>query len=237
MNVKSNIKIGVLTYRAHHRKTYDTVTLLSVLGYKNVTVYATPFKYKKNFSPIYAHRPAMYDFSALGIDVNNSSIYENMGYRYLEIDNYNELDDKDNEVYLVCGAGILPNEFIKKNRVVNSHPGFIPYVRGLDALKWAIIEEQAIGVTTHFLGDQVDAGEVIQRIKVPVFKSDLFYQLAERQYQFEICALVNSIKLLDDKHNFYDAGENEQHRRMPSDVEANLLNAFEKYKEKYGIDQ
>ncbi len=236
MNIKSNIKIGVLTYRAHHRKTFDTVTLLSALGYKNVTVYATPFKYKKKFSPIYAHRPAMYDFLAVGIDVKNSSIFENMGYKYIEIDNYKELDNEGNDVYLVCGAGILPDDFIKGNRVVNSHPGYIPYVRGLDALKWAIIEEQTIGVTTHFLGDQVDAGEVIQRFKVPVYKSDLFYQLAERQYQYEISALVNAITMLDEKHRIYDAGENEQHRRMPPDVEENLLKAFEHYKDKFGLE-
>lgn len=229
--------IGILTYRAIHRKTYDTVTMLASLGYKNVTIYATPFKYKKKFSPIYAHRPAMYDFTAVGIKIDNGDIYENLGYKYIEIENYDELDNEKNDVYLVCGAGILPDDFIKRNMVVNSHPGYIPYVRGLDALKWAIVEEKTIGVTTHFLGDQVDAGEVIQRIKVPVYKSDLFYQLAERQYQYEIIALVNAINLLEEKHETYDAGENVQHRRMPFEQEESLLNAFEKYKKKYGIEQ
>lgn len=40
---------------------------------------------------------------------------------------------------------------IQKYRIINAHPGYIPVVRGLDSLKWAIVEGLPIGVTTHLL--------------------------------------------------------------------------------------
>ena len=51
--------IGVLTYNIPHRKTYDTLCLLKARGYKDVIVFAMPLHYKKQFKPLYEHRPQL----------------------------------------------------------------------------------------------------------------------------------------------------------------------------------
>ena len=66
-------------------------------------------------------------------------------------------------VLLICGAGIIPQDIVKRYTIINAHPGYIPYVRGLDAFKWAIWEGKPIGVTTHLIGDMIDCGQVIDR--------------------------------------------------------------------------
>ena len=39
---------------------------------------------------------------------------------------------------LIGGAGILPKKLVNSMKIINSHPAYLPYVRGLDSLKWAI---------------------------------------------------------------------------------------------------
>ena len=77
-----------------------------------------------------------------------------------------------------CGSA--DEEFISRYRIINSHPGYIPLARGLDSFKWALYYHLPIGVTTHFLGEYVDAGEVIERREIPINDTDTFHSLALR---------------------------------------------------------
>lgn len=115
-------------------------------GYTDVNVYAIPFHYQKKKQPLIQHRPEM-NFQVPEI----SKLCANLGYRYEvgELDRFHI--DKD-RIVLIAGSGILPDEFVREHTIVNAHPGYIPYCRGLDAFKWAIVENQPIGVTTHLLG-------------------------------------------------------------------------------------
>lgn len=221
------MKICVLTYQCIHRKTYDTLSLLKALGYNDVLVYGTPLKYTKKFRPIIEHRPENTLISDLNITWDK--IVSNFGYKAISINDYEEINLDKDVVFLVCGAGILPEWFIKRYKVINSHPGYIPYARGLDALKWAILEGMPIGATSHFIGDYIDSGEVIERKEVPIFENDTFHALARRVYETEINLLVNAISHINDTHEFY-GNEGFVHKRMPNDVEALLLDKFEEMK-------
>ena len=145
-------------------------------------------------------------------------------YDYIPINDINEITCTD-DVFLICGAGLLPEAFVKKNIVVNAHPGYIPVVRGLDSLKWAIYNGDPIGVTTHLIGDEIDAGEIIERRIVPVFWNDTFHAVAQRQYEMEIQMLINSLAKLNDKHEFFK-GEGVVHKRMPHSYETRLFERF-----------
>lgn len=220
----------VLTYEALHRKTYDTLCLLKVSGYNNVLVWATPMSYKKTFSPIYEHRPPINN------DISTKQICEAFHYEYMSgIGGYENLDVGKEIPILVCGAGLLPEVFIKNHIVINSHPGFIPLARGLDAFKWSIIEDLPIGVTTHLIGDEVDAGEIIERREISVYTNDTFHALAQRVYENEICMLVSSISKMHEKHTYISSGNTVQHKRMPADIECSLLQAFNDYIKRHGI--
>ena len=222
-----NSRICLLSYQANHRKTFDVMAGLKALGYENVCIYAKPFHYKKTFKPLYEHRPSC-EFT-LYQDVDYQRVIANYGYELRKIDSYDEINESEETIFLVCGAGLLPTDFYKTHIVINSHPGFIPLARGLDAFKWAIIENKPIGVTTHLIGDYVDAGEVIKRVEVPVFTNDTFHAVSERVYQTEVKLLLQSVE----KHgiSFTTDGEgNVVHKRMQADIEKNLLNAFEDWK-------
>ena len=229
-SINESFEVNVLTYSANHRKTYDTLCLLKSLGYKNVSVFAHPLTYKKKYQPLYSHRPSLEAYSTV---INTRKVCENFCYEFIEVENYQKIKKFEDSIFLICGAGILPENFIKRYRCINSHPGYIPLVRGLDAYKWAIVEDKPIGVTTHFLGQEVDAGEIIDQRTLVIRDDDTFYSLAMRQYETEILMLVESLKLINHQHRYLPGGDNVIHRRMPKEVEVDLLKMFEKYKQKH----
>ena len=221
-------KIVVLTYNIPHRKTYDTICLLKAKGYENVTVYAQPMKYQKKKYPLIKHRPEL----IMSIPTPKE-LCSNFNYKYVEIP-FEEIKEKDGSIFLLCGAGLLPDDFIIKYKIVNSHPGYIPYARGLDAYKWSIYYNLPIGATTHLLGKYVDAGEVIERRKIEIEEWDTFHSVAQRVYENEIDMLVNAIELIDSEHEFVVPEKDEFFKRMPEDKEKELFAKFEAIKkEKY----
>ena len=220
-------KIGVLTYNICHRKTYDTLCLLKARGYKDVSVYAVPLHYKKKFYPLISHRPE------LNYDIPEPKDFcDNLAYSYQEAE-FDQFHFEDDMIFLVCGAGILPDGFIKNHTVINAHPGYIPLARGLDAFKWAVYEQKPIGVTTHLLGDYIDAGEIIERRIIDVKEFDTFHSVANRVYETEIGMLVGALEQLDKKHEFIIPEEESiVHKRMPHEIERELFEKFEQMKKR-----
>lgn len=224
--------IGVITYNLPHRKTLDVLMLLKARGYREVFIYAVDHHYVKRFQPLVKHRPEL---------INNnytlSDLCDNLDFKYVNgNNNYNSLCNyiETNSKILVCGAGIIPSDIIKKYIFINSHPGYIPDVRGLDAFKWAILNKNFIGVTSHIIGDEVDAGYIIERKLVPIYKMDSFHSVAQRQYEMEIDMLVNAINLVDKNQlEYIQGGQNLVNKRMPHELELNILSLFEEYKNDY----
>lgn len=212
--------IGILTYDIPHRKTYDTLCQIKARGItEEVAVFAEPLHYTKSFRPLLEHRPR----TALTLP-DPEEICRNFGYRY-----YQGFDDTvlpPQSIILICGAGIVPQERIEKYRILNAHPGYLPNVRGLDAFKWAIYDGQPIGVTTHQLGDMVDAGLIIERKLVPVYFNDTFHAVAQRQYEMEITMLVDAIQEIETAHEVVEPGDFPLHKRMPHDKETRVLERF-----------
>ena len=214
--------IGILSYTVPHRKTYDVLCLLKAKGYQEVRVYASPLHYEKKFQPIYLHRPSVLE----GVP-ETKTICDSFGYEYIE-GKIEDLNISNDEILLICGAGIIPEKMVKEHTIINSHPGYIPYCRGLDAYKWAVYEGKPIGVTTHLLGEYIDAGEIIERKIIPVYFNDTFHSVAQRVYENEVGMLVEAIKKLDDDHKMILPGDNPVHKRMPPSYETRLLERFNK---------
>lgn len=234
MKERKNCKTGILTYASKHRKTYDTLCLLKTKGYEDVNVYGVPFHYEKNFQPLFRHRPEMVmDYPDI------EELCKAFHYHYFSCGPATEdggvLDGiEEDRTLLLCGAGLLEQDFVRKHRIINAHPGYLPNCRGLDALKWAIVEGQPIGVTTHFLGEEVDAGEIIERRIVPVYYEDSFHALAQRVYETEIDMLTGSLEKMDGERLYVPGGVYEVHRRMPHKTELRLMEAFERLKNSGG---
>lgn len=227
-------RICILTYQALHKKTMDTLMYLKAYGYKNVHIYARAFQYKKKYVPFVEHRP---QFSKNDILYRKGymDLISNLGYSITEIEDYEEIEEVNGTVFLLCGAGILPQSIVNKYVIINVHPGYIPNCRGLDALKWAIYEDEPIGVTTHLLGEYVDGGEIIERRKIPVFQFDTFHAVAQRVYDNEISMLVEAIEKSKEGTTLILPGKSVLHKRMPNELEGELFEKFEEYKVRHAI--
>lgn len=223
--------IVVLTYNYPHRKTQDVILKLLAHGVKPVVV-ATEWEERRNFEPIISHRPA----GAMQIPLKEMVC--NLGLNILLTTKQNLLaalkDLGEVDFILLATGNIVDEEVVTQYRVINSHPGYLPKIKGLDALKWAILYEEPIGVTTHFVNEQVDGGVIIQRNIVPLYYEDSFHNLAYRQYEMEVEMLIHALTV---KPENIEIGESEYptFRRMPHRLEYRMLKAFEERKDKINL--
>lgn len=220
--------IYVLTYNHPHRKTQDLLLKLKLKGYEDITVLSTPWEKRKNFIPLVPHRFLHAE------NIYPKELCASLNFKYLELNSYEEVPTlNDNDWVLIGGAGIIPKHLTETKKIINSHPAYLPYVRGLDALKWAIYDGLPIGVTTHIISSEIDSGFLIKREFLPLCSWDTFHSVAWRQYELELCMLVSSIEDLHKTPNTPIETLEEielpvPKRRMPHRKEVKLLKKFDK---------
>ena len=218
--------IAIITYDNPHRKTQDLISKLLIFGYKNIYLVIIPWKSRKNFIPIYKHRPS----HATLIDLESMCLNLNIKYERVETLNLEVFFLNNNfDNIIIGGAGILPESLCKKFKIINSHPGYLPISKGLDSLKWAIFNDSPIGVTTHFISEQADEGLLIEKKIIPFYLEDSFYSLCLRVYETEIEMLVNAINLVQKKIAPLTDLNDEKYsanRRMPKDKELIMMKKF-----------
>ncbi len=171
--------IYLLTYDRPHRKTQELLMRYALRGIRP-TIVEIPWIDRKVRQPLYD----------LGVG------------EALESDGWGELADliaggeKISEElptdgrYVIGGAQLLPDWFVEKYFVLNAHPGWLPEVRGLDSLKWAIYHNQPIGVTVHRIDKKIDLGKWIVRGEVPLSPTDTIHSIARRQHELCLDSLV-----------------------------------------------
>ena len=223
-------KIAVISYDHPTRKTQEVLLRLKGSGYEDVTVYAIPFIARKPLQPLIFHRPA-----ELLLKSDNKQLTTNLGYTYVQ-KKTEELTavfhQKLYDCILITGAGLLPEDLVTEHRIINSHPGYLPYVRGLDAVKWAIYKKLPVGVTVHFIDKEADAGLLITRQKLEISSEDTFHSFCFKLWNLEMQLLVESVELVDQIKDFTPLSTDfgESHRRMPKEKEEELYHKFEEYK-------
>jgi phosphoribosylglycinamide formyltransferase-1 len=230
--------IVLLTYDAPHRKTQDVAWRLMIAGHK-FRVVAVPWEERKPRRFLYAHRPAEMTWPCEPVG-DPAHFCRAFGIEYSVSDKgwlFEELLRLDPELIVLGGAGILPECIVNGFRVLNVHPGLLPESRGLDILKWTILEGRPVGVTGHLCDEHADLGWRICDSVVPVFEHDTFHAFAMRQYEWELNLINKSIYMLGNKTKDQltriHAFGTESRKRMGRRKERGLLPAFEVYKQKY----
>jgi phosphoribosylglycinamide formyltransferase-1 len=221
------LNIAIITYDRAHRKTQDIITRLLIRGYRNLTAIALPWQERKNFKPLFSHRPSNCEDIQLDILCKNLSIAcEKM--KVEELCNY--FSEKKFNHILIAGAGLLPDELVLNHNIINSHPGYLPYSKGLDAFKWAIYNGMPLGATVHYVMNTADEGTLICQELVNVEFTDTFHSVANRLYELEVKLLVESIDLLEGgllaNTSLSDANYSAT-RRMPHRIEIAMMARFE----------
>jgi hypothetical protein len=219
--------IAIITYDTPHRKTQDVVSRLLMSGYRDLHLVVIPWIERKSFQPIYKHRPA----NSVNVSIEDLCSNLKIGFSRVEPVDLNTFFSVNtfNHI-LIAGAGLLREDVSQTHKIINSHPGYLPNVKGLDALKWSIYNGQPIGVTTHYITSKADEGELLDRRIVPVYFEDTFHNIAYRVYETEIEMLVASIKLVNERTHGGEHLDNDRYEvnlRMPHHYEIIMMNKFE----------
>ena len=190
------MKIAIITYDRPHRKTQDLVFGLMAHAHTNLTLIAIPWKERTNYMGLYAHRPT----SCIDIIPQNFAENLGLGFHHYPLASIGEiLEHVKPDKVVIGGAGIIPEATTKEWNIINSHPGWLPNVRGLDALKWAIYRNETIGCTTFQISGETDTGWMIMRRETPLLLNDSIYSLAQRHYDLEIRMLVDAVNEIPTK--------------------------------------
>lgn len=221
------MRLGIITYDCNHLKTEQVLIGLHNTEYSEVCVFALPFSPRPARLVLFPHRPDM-NAGAHPRDVSRA-----LGFDYELVEGPEKIPTNNIDHFLITGAGILPESFVSATRgkVLNCHPGIIPLVRGLDSFKWAIVDDQPVGCTLHFISEEADAGEVLKVSPTPMFATDSLETFAKRHYESEIQLLVNFERYLQKPAKPVSGNDARPARlRMPRDIEKKLRDAFEIYK-------
>lgn len=219
------MKFAIITYNIPHLKTRQILEHIGATDMK-VDVFAIPFRPFKPRDVVFKHRPDQHT------DKATPDICKEYGFGYTEVAADADIP-QGYDYYVITGAGILSPECVRGKRIINSHPGVIPSVRGLDAFKWAIYDAQPLGNTLHYIDEAVDMGDLITIEMTPVYADDTLESLAQRHYEREIELLSGFATYVG--RGIYQSPfpERPAPKRMPAATEHEMMARFDAYKEKF----
>ena len=95
----------------------------------------------------------------------------------------NELRELKPDLIIVVAFRILPSIIfdIPKYGIFNLHGSLLPKYRGAAPINWAIINgDKETGVTTFFLKEKVDTGNIILQTKLEIGENDTFGEIYDK---------------------------------------------------------
>lgn len=75
---------------------------------------------------------------------------------------------------------IKPELLAQYQNCYNLHPGFLPWCRGLSSVNWALWDSAPAGATLHEMVAELDAGPIVDQIKVEYEPNELYGEVQRR---------------------------------------------------------
>jgi len=116
----------------------------------------------------------------------------------------NELKSINADIFVVVAFRMLPKIVweIPEKGTINLHASILPQLRGAAPIHWAIINGlKETGVTTFFINEKIDFGDVIEKSKIKIDSSENTGQLYEKLKTKGSELLLSSLKIIE-KNNF-----------------------------------
>lgn len=231
------MKIALFVYDFAHRKSAEFLTRLWLDEHDVIAVIGNPFKSLERPPEVLRVKPRR------APSFHPRTFCDRVGIPYYAIDHRDPgLPDRVREMGvelgLIAGARILPHELIEapSTGIVNFHPGLLPEVRGLDALKWSVYKGVPPGVTVHFIDARVDAGRIIDRVEIPVREDDGWVDISLRIEDTQVELLTPTIEKLNrtsDLSAFPPSGDWPVNRAMSAELQEATSAAFEDWRAKF----
>jgi len=111
-----------------------------------------------------------------------------------------QLKQIEADLFVIVAFRILPKEVftLPKYGSINLHGSLLPKYRGAAPIQWAIINgENETGVTTFFLKEKVDTGNMILQEKIVIEPEDNFESLHDKMKDVGAEVLVKTISLIE----------------------------------------
>lgn len=104
-------------------------------------------------------------------------------------------------IVVVAYGRILPKEILElpKYGCVNVHASLLPKLRGAAPIQWAVINGEAkTGVTTIFMADGIDTGDMILSLETGIGAEEIAGELFVRLAELGADALAETVRLIGD---------------------------------------
>ena len=109
--------------------------------------------------------------------INFENISSKITYVYIQdinSDNLKKLIDGNKKTYLYTGGGILKKSILNtQNKFLHIHPGFLPKIRGADGVLWSLLKSNSLGVSSFYLNNKIDQGNILSRENLAITKLTL----------------------------------------------------------------
>ena len=229
------MKLGIFAYNFKHWKTQQGILNLVMAGMKpSLIIAADPVNL--NFdTPRSKIRTSQKDPYL----VHPKNIAKTFDIDYF-VEKHNsretrEIINKYNlDLGIILGARILKPISINpfKIGVLNMHPGILPDNRGLDTIKWAIIDDIEQGVTTHLIDSKIDKGLMIEREVIKIYHDDTLLDIDLRIKHLEQKLMLTSIKIIKKTgiKKLKTLGDGKYNKHVPYGIEKTLNEKFKGYK-------
>jgi methionyl-tRNA formyltransferase len=109
---------------------------------------------------------------------------------------------KERNIELIVLAGflsILEKYFCSQweNKIINIHPSLLPKYRGMSPQHWPIINgDNETGITVHFIDEDVDTGDIILQVKIPISKDEYVSELQNKMKPIYSTIVKESINII-----------------------------------------
>ncbi len=155
-------------------------------------------------------------------------------YQPLKVRNNTEFIDemkalKPDVLCVVAYGKILPKEMldIAKYGAVNVHGSLLPKYRGAAPIQWAVINgEKETGITTMFMDEGMDTGDMILKEKVEIRENETTGELWEKLSNIGAKLLVETLSKIEEASEKIDINE------ADTDCSENNMTKDDKIKQK-----
>lgn len=130
---------------------------------------------------------------------SNAELFtENTGITFTKIDlkdqqQVQSIIEKYSLVISMHCKQLFPTSLINKVKCINVHPGYNPFNRGWYPQVFAIINNTIIGATIHEIDEEIDHGNIIDRMEVVQYPWDTSLELYNRILEAELELLKRNL--------------------------------------------
>tara|TARA_B100001094_G_scaffold274093_1_gene280855 strand:- start:8431 stop:9129 length:699 start_codon:yes stop_codon:yes gene_type:complete len=228
------VNIGVFAYNFPHWKTQEGINNLILNGF-------TP-------KLILAANPVKLNFYQSKIRISPKDLYlthpkiiaKTHGIDYKVVIHNSEETNKIVKEYnldlgIILGSRILkPIAFENfKIGVLNMHPGILPINRGLDNIKWAVINNHPQGVTTHLIDKNIDKGKLIDKQNIKIYQDDTLMDFHIRVQNLEQKMMIEALHSIPKIKKYSPLSDGNYYKSVPIEIEYKFDYYLNRYKDKY----